>query len=175
MRSFGQFIFNLCMLFKFDSKQFHLLFHLLILECELFNMLRLVVEFTAQLNVLLNSEFCSTLKLVFIHRQHLNLNISDTKEHFFPKFFDFLVSLFLNLLDVLFVPRIFNIKSILQISYLSLLLFLILEPIFNIIPFFLLLRYFPVLILNLEYKLSVEVSDLLLVDFVTVLDFLHKV
>ena len=74
------------MLLQFTFEKFHLGFHLFVLVDQLFHVLGLVFEFTGELDILLNRQLSGSLQLLFIHGQHLNLNISDINQHLFPEF-----------------------------------------------------------------------------------------
>ena len=84
--SLGKFIFNFSMLVKLTFQHLHLFLQLIILVCQLLNMLWLIFQLTWKLEVLIDSQFGSALKLILIHIKHLHLHIPDIHKHFFSKF-----------------------------------------------------------------------------------------
>ena len=64
---------------------------------------RLVLEFTSQLGVLTDCEPRGADKLVFVHVEHLDLDIPDLEEHFLPQVVNLVDFVFLDVLQDLFV------------------------------------------------------------------------
>lgn len=98
VRTLGKFMLDLFVFIQLDLEDSHLLFHLVVLEGKLFSMLGLVFKFRCQLNVLLNCQLGCSLQLLFVHRQHLNFDVTDVEQHFLSKLVDCDCSLFLDVL-----------------------------------------------------------------------------
>jgi hypothetical protein len=94
VRPFSKFIFSFFMFFELKLQRFHLLKHFFVLKSKLFNMLRLIIQFTRKLNVLFDSKLGCPLQLILILRKHINFDFPYIYKHFFPQFIDFIVFLF---------------------------------------------------------------------------------
>lgn len=156
MRSLGQLILDLCMLVKLAFQLFHLLLKLVVLVCQLLDVLRLVLQLTRELQILVYRQLGGPLQLVLIHVQHLHLDISDVHEHLLPQLVDSCSPFFRNDTKVLLVPLTTSFKLILKCRELLKLVFLLLHPSFDIIELVSPCVYFRDLLLLQDYVICLH-------------------
>lgn len=159
------------MLLQLCHQKIHLLRHLLVLIGDLLGVLRLILQLTGQLHILLDRQLGRALQLVLIHGQHLRLDIPDVRQHLLAQLVNGDVPFLLYRLQLLSVLILIVIQLLFQLFLLVDLVCLLLLPVFDVHQLFLLQGDLLVLVFNIRDVLGAQHLVLILMVFVHAFDY----
>ena len=133
---------------------------------------RLVLEFTSQLGVLTDCEPRGADQLVFVHVQHLDLDVSDLEQHFLPQVVNLVDFVFLDVLKDLFVGLLLRLHHFFPLISLLLDFWLLQDEFFKLFDFHRLVIDFLRDFLDFRRVVFVDLLQSLLMVYLFLFNFL---